>query len=242
MRDTFQQRQRVRGYYSVPAVLDVDRYTIDKQEVPLVLGLRELDQAGIQSSDQNWSNLHTEYTHGEGLIAAYGNRINIDDQANGRIQWAEGIRGEGNGGGDDLTKAGKFETRIYYGEKSPSYSIVGKADAKANDVEPEPAEHRRREGLRAPDHDVRRQGRRAGRRHLQPGDVRHQVRRAELPALRAGQQELQGALQPHAHRARGEGRAVADARRRPVPRGGGRQDRVDPRRLHDLGQVPQRAA
>ena len=135
VRDTFQQRQRVRGYYSVPQVLDVDRYTIDGQEVPLVLGVRELDQAGIQESDQNWSNLHTEYTHGEGLIAAYGNKINTADQANGRIVWAEGIRGEGNGGGDDLTAAGEFETRVYYGEKSPTYSIVGKADADADDVE-----------------------------------------------------------------------------------------------------------
>lgn len=135
VRDTFQQRQRVRGYYSVPAVLDVDRYTIDGQEVPLVLGLRELDQSGIQASDQNWSNLHTEYTHGEGLIAAYANKININDQANGRIVWAEGIRGEGNGGGDDLTAAGEFETRVYYGEKSPTYSIVGKVDEDADGVE-----------------------------------------------------------------------------------------------------------
>lgn len=135
VRDTFQQRQRVRGYYSVPAVLDVDRYTLDGKEQPLVLGLRELDQSGIQASDQNWSNLHTEYTHGEGLIAAYANQINIGDQANGRIVWAEGIRGEGNGGGDDLTAAGAFETRVYYGEKSPTYSIVGKADPGDDDVE-----------------------------------------------------------------------------------------------------------
>ncbi|HWI43662.1 MAG TPA: UPF0182 family protein, partial [Nocardioides sp.] len=135
VRETFQQRQRVRAYYTVPSVLDVDRYTLDGQEVPLVLGVRELDQSGIQASDQNWSNLHTEYTHGEGLIAAYANRINIDDQANGRMVWAEGIRGVDDEGSDDLTKAETFETRVYYGEQSPSYSIVGKANAKARDVE-----------------------------------------------------------------------------------------------------------
>ncbi|WP_237111792.1 UPF0182 family protein [Nocardioides sp. WS12] len=135
VRETFQQRQRIRAYYSVPAVLDVDRYVINGQEVPLVLGVRELDQSGIQASDQNWSNLHTEYTHGEGLIAAYGNKINIADQANGRIVWAEGIRGEDIVGGSDLTDAEKFETRVYYGEQSPTYSIVGKANKDANDVE-----------------------------------------------------------------------------------------------------------
>lgn len=125
VRDTFQQRQQVRSYYSVPKVLDVDRYRIDGKDVPLVLGARELDQSGIPTGDQNWSNLHTVYTHGEGLIAAYANEIANDEQ-NGRIKWAEGI-GSGTNGRTDLSTAQKFETRIYFGELSPSYSIVGKA-------------------------------------------------------------------------------------------------------------------
>ncbi|MEV5000910.1 UPF0182 family protein [Nocardioides sp. LML1-1-1.1] len=134
VRETFQQRQRIKAYYSVPQVLDVDRYKIKGQagEVPLVLGVRELDQNGIQSSDQNWSNLHTVYTHGEGLIAAYANRIATNDEANGRIEWAEGIRREGDEGGSDLTDTEKFETRVYFGEQSPSYSIVGKAKGGSN--------------------------------------------------------------------------------------------------------------
>ncbi|MDN5744330.1 MAG: UPF0182 family protein [Nocardioidaceae bacterium] len=135
VRETFQQRQRIRAYYTVPAVLDVDRYTLKGQEVPLVLGVRELDQSGINESDQNWTNLHTVYTHGEGLIAAYANRINREDEANGRIVWAEGIRGEGNTGGNDLTSEEEFEGRVYFGEQSPSYSIVGKSNDKSNDVE-----------------------------------------------------------------------------------------------------------
>lgn len=134
VRETFQQRQRIKAYYSVPRVLDVDRYEIGGQEVPLVLGVRELDQSGIQSSDQNWSNLHTVYTHGEGLIAAYANRIATSDEANGRIVWAEGIRSGDDKGGSDLTATEKFETRIYYGEQSPSYSIVGRPKG-ANPVE-----------------------------------------------------------------------------------------------------------
>ncbi|WP_370287708.1 UPF0182 family protein [Nocardioides sp.] len=131
VRETFQQRQALRAYYSLPTVLDVDRYTIGGQEVPLVLGVRELDQSGINASDQNWSNLHTVYTHGEGLIAGYANRISANE-VNGRIVWAEGVRtDDGDGGGNALTAAEKFETRVYYGEKSPSYSVVGKANADA---------------------------------------------------------------------------------------------------------------
>ncbi|WP_435770870.1 UPF0182 family membrane protein [Nocardioides sp. SYSU DS0651] len=133
VRETFQQRQALRAYYSLPPVLDVDRYTIDGKEVPLVLGVRELDPSGIP--DPNWSNLHTVYTHGEGLIAAYGNRLS-SSEVNGRIVWAEGIRTDENtGGGDDLTKAEEFETRVYFGESGPSYSIVGKSGSGANDVE-----------------------------------------------------------------------------------------------------------
>ena len=134
VRDTFQQRQQIRAYYSVPKVLDVDHYEIDGKKVPLVLGVRELDQSGINSSDQNWSNLHTVYTHGEGLIAAYANQIATGDEVNGRIVWAEGI-GSGTSGRRDLTDAGKFETRVYFGEMSPSYSIVGKADKNSASVE-----------------------------------------------------------------------------------------------------------
>lgn len=134
VRETFQQRQQVRAYYSVPSVLDVDRYEIKGEKVPLVLGVRELDQRGINASDQNWSNLHTVYTHGEGLIAAYANRIAPGDENNGRIVWAEGI-GSGTSGRTDLTDAGEFETRVYFGEQSPSYSIVGKADDDADSVE-----------------------------------------------------------------------------------------------------------
>ena len=77
---TFEQEQQVRAYYSVPNVLDVDRYEIDGTERALVLGVRELDQAGLADSDKNWSNLHTVYTHGNGVIAAYGNQRPQDDE------------------------------------------------------------------------------------------------------------------------------------------------------------------
>lgn len=123
--EIFEQQQQVRAYYSVANVLDVDRYEIDGQDRAVVLGVRELDQSGLAENDQNWSNLHTAYTHGNGVIAAYANQRPEDDLAQqSSVQWAEGQEP----GEDALTRlAGEdgYETRVYFGEQSPSYSIVG---------------------------------------------------------------------------------------------------------------------
>ncbi|NPD05655.1 UPF0182 family protein [Nocardioides sp. zg-1308] len=132
--EIFEQQQQVRAYYSVPNVLDVDRYEIDGQDRAVVLGVRELDQSGLAEGDQNWSNLHTAYTHGNGVIAAFANQRPEDDstQQTG-IQWAEGAEADE----DTLTRlAGPdgYETRVYFGEQSPTYSIVG-LDPSGNPVE-----------------------------------------------------------------------------------------------------------
>ncbi|CAN5469528.1 UPF0182 family protein [soil metagenome] len=139
----FENIQQQLGYYSVAPVLDVDRYTIDGAERALVLGVRELDQSRLSPDARNWSNLHTAYTHGSGIIAAYANQRDRNDVPDtvtstndgsdaGRILWAQGI----NPGETDLSdEAGGFESRIYYGEQSPDYSVVGKASADAEDVE-----------------------------------------------------------------------------------------------------------
>jgi uncharacterized membrane protein (UPF0182 family) len=131
VRETFEQRQQVRAHYSVANVLDVDRYDIDGEETPLVLGARELDQSRINASDRNWNNLHTVYTHGEGIIAAYADQI-PSAVSGDRIVWAEG----NDFGQEALSELGDgFEQRIYFGEKSPEYSIVGKASEESNSVE-----------------------------------------------------------------------------------------------------------
>jgi uncharacterized membrane protein (UPF0182 family) len=124
---TFDQLQQVRGYYSVPQVLDVDRYNINGRERDLVIATRELNQAGIPAAQRNWTNLHTVYTHGFGVIAAFGNQRDVDNQPDvngGEPVWAE----------QDIPPQGYlsrmspsgFQPRIYFGENSPSYSIVGK--------------------------------------------------------------------------------------------------------------------
>ncbi len=138
VRQTFEQNQQGRAYYSVAPVLDVDRYQLSGTERALVLGVRELDQGGLNQSDQNWSNLHTVYTHGNGVIAAYANQRGENDETPGTdIQWAEGNQVNPDGSRQDaLTElSGGYESRIYFGEQSPDYSVVGKASADSASVE-----------------------------------------------------------------------------------------------------------
>ncbi|MDP2774796.1 MAG: UPF0182 family protein [Nocardioides sp.] len=138
VRQTFEQNQQGRNYYSVADVLDVDRYEIDGIDRALVLGVRELDQTGINEGDQNWNNLHTVYTHGNGVIAAYANQRGADNNSPGTdIQWAEGNQVNADGTRqDDLTElTGGYESRIYFGEDSPDYSVVGKTADDAASVE-----------------------------------------------------------------------------------------------------------
>ncbi|MET7619495.1 UPF0182 family protein [Streptomyces sp. NPDC005408] len=115
----FQQLQQERKYYQFPATLDVDRYTgPDGKPQDTVIGLRELNIKGIQK--RNWINDHFTYTHGYGAIAAKGTNT-ITDPDKGTV------------GSPDFTESGmptgdqfpKYEQRIYYGEKTEQYSIVG---------------------------------------------------------------------------------------------------------------------
>ncbi|WP_139978264.1 UPF0182 family protein [Nocardioides litoris] len=135
----FENQQQQRGYYSVPPVLDVDRYEVDGVQRAMVLGPRELNQSALPDDATNWSNLATVYTHGNGVIAAYANQRDREDdpvastgsEGSSQPQYAQGLNTE-----DDLTESiGEYESRIYYGEESPDYSVVGKASEDAGDVE-----------------------------------------------------------------------------------------------------------
>ncbi|MDX6232924.1 MAG: uncharacterized protein QOH68_1924 [Nocardioidaceae bacterium] len=116
--DAFEQLQQVRGYYAVPTTLDVDRYKLgdDQQPQDVIIAARELKLAGLQQGQRNWTNDHTVYTHGYGIVAARGNE--------------RGPNGEPVFVAKDIPQTGELKTttppRIYFGEQSPSYSIVGR--------------------------------------------------------------------------------------------------------------------
>ncbi|MFC7842385.1 UPF0182 family protein [Streptomyces sp. NPDC057382] len=109
---TFQQLQQIRNYYAFPTNLDVDRYPKNGKDQDTVLGLREINLAGIPK--KNWINNHFRYTHGFGVVAAEGTSAD----AQGRPNFTE----------SDLPSKGDlgtYEQRVYYGEKTTTYSIVG---------------------------------------------------------------------------------------------------------------------
>lgn len=112
----FQQQQQVRGYYQFPSTLDVDRYKDkDGNEQDTVIGLRELNLQTIP--ERNWINDHFKYTHGYGVVAAKGTETT---SGGGPAYIEKDLPSKG-----ELSDNSKYEPRIYYGEKTTQYSIVG---------------------------------------------------------------------------------------------------------------------
>ncbi|WP_329519693.1 UPF0182 family membrane protein [Spirillospora sp. NBC_01491] len=118
--ETFQQLQRVRPFYRFPDTLDVDRYKVTdggrQKTVDTIVALREL--SGAPAGQKSWVKDRMVYTHGYGFVSAYGDRFT--------------------GGGEpefltkDMPSAANAQIKvdqpqIYYGEHSPSYSVVGGA-------------------------------------------------------------------------------------------------------------------
>ncbi len=115
---TYEQLQQIRSYYGFPATLDIDRYTINGKTQDYVVSARELDAAGLGTNQRNWVNLYLNYTHGKGFVAAPANSVD----ENGRPNFIE----------RDLPQKGPIpisQDRIYFGEDSPKYSIVGTKQA-----------------------------------------------------------------------------------------------------------------
>ena len=111
---TFGQLQQIKQYYSFADSLDVDRYTIDGVSRDTVIATRELNLDAAPTEQRNWPNDHIFYTHGFGVVAAYGNQRTTDGKP---VFFQQGIPSTGS--------LPKYEPRIYFGEKSPDFSIVG---------------------------------------------------------------------------------------------------------------------
>jgi len=110
---SFAQLERFKQYYQFSTHLDVDRYNIDGTVQDTVIAVRELDQEGLGTS-RSWYNNTVVYTHGYGVVAAYGNQRTTDGQP---VFLESGIPSTG---ALDIK-----QPRIYFGEESPTYSIVG---------------------------------------------------------------------------------------------------------------------
>ena len=117
--DSFKQLEQYKQYYNFEDHLDVDRYVIDGKTQDTVIAVRELNQAGLGDA-QSWFNNVVVYTHGYGVVAAYGNQRSVDGQP---VFLQKGIPSAGS--------LGTYEPRVYFGERSPLYSIVGAPAGKA---------------------------------------------------------------------------------------------------------------
>ena len=109
----FGQFQKFKQYYQFPDSLDVDRYTINGKSQDAVVAVREMNQDGLGASRTDFNDAFV-YTHGYGFVAAYGNQRSSD----GTPVFFE----------SDIPEAGSLgglQPRIYFGEDSPTYSIVG---------------------------------------------------------------------------------------------------------------------
>ncbi|WP_019634653.1 UPF0182 family protein [Actinomadura atramentaria] len=112
--ETFQQLQQVRPFYRFPDILDVDRYPIDGQTTDTLVALREL--SGAPAGQQSWVKDRMVYTHGYGIVSAPGDRLAAGGVPNFLTK--------------DMPVTGDAQIRvdrpqIYFGERSPSYSVVG---------------------------------------------------------------------------------------------------------------------
>jgi hypothetical protein len=110
----FQQLQQNKQYYNFSEELAVDRYRVGDEIRDTVIAVRELDLDGLGDENRNWVNDHTVFTHGFGVVAAYGNRTNVDGQP---TFYEGGIPSSG--------ELPTYEPRIYFGKTVPEYSVVG---------------------------------------------------------------------------------------------------------------------
>jgi uncharacterized membrane protein (UPF0182 family) len=112
--DAFSQLQQFRQYYQFAPTLNVDRYRVDGDVQDTVIAVRELNQDGVPAG---WVNEHVLFTHGYGVVAARGSVVAADGKPAFSLS---GIPSSGT-----IADDGSYEPRIYFGEYSPDYSVVG---------------------------------------------------------------------------------------------------------------------
>ena len=193
--ETFEQRQQPQLYYSVAPVLDVDRYSIGNRRHRGGRERRWCSACASSIRPVSTTPTATGRTCTPSTPTARASSPPTPTRSRATRQRPDRV-GRGHPG---LRRTScpttSSRSRIYYGEQSPDYSVVGKSSEDAEDVElgleldaADATEDGRRSRSRD---DVRRRGRGRDRWHLPPADVRHEVRRAQLPAVRAGQRELE---------------------------------------------------
>ncbi|MGH3452612.1 MAG: UPF0182 family protein, partial [Haloechinothrix sp.] len=112
--DVYQQIQGLRQYYAFNDV-DLDRYALeDGEERPVMLSARELDVNRLPREARTWQNQHLVYTHGFGPVLTQVGAVTPEGLPDMSLR--------------DIPPRGEPEVeqpRIYYGELTGNYVIVG---------------------------------------------------------------------------------------------------------------------
>ena len=112
----YNQLQYFRKYYAFNDI-DVVPYEIDGNKTGVFLSARELNKDNLEESARSYTNEKFRYTHGFGLVASPFNRVTEDGQPHFSVQ---DIPPKSADGMPEVT-----QPRIYYGESTNDYVIVG---------------------------------------------------------------------------------------------------------------------
>jgi uncharacterized protein len=117
---SFQQEQAITSYYTFNS-LGVDRYTVNGQMTPVLIGVRDMLASGLPS--QTWVNTHLQYTHGNGAVVAVANQT----QSSNPVYDVQGVPPTSSGGLPRITLPG-----VYFGLGDSNYVV---ADTKQLEVD-----------------------------------------------------------------------------------------------------------
>ena len=121
--DTFENLEGERPFYRFADTLDMDRYEIDGEVTPVVIGARQLNPEGFPQ--QTWEARTLTYTHGFGVAMAPASSVEdgLPDFRIGGLPINNEL---------DVVLS---EPRLYYGEELKDYAVVRSGRQEVDDVE-----------------------------------------------------------------------------------------------------------
>ena len=117
---TFQRLQAIKSYYLFPSV-GVDRYTLNTQRTPVLVGVRDISAANLPSA--SWVNTHLQYTHGNGAAVALANQTNSTNP----VFAVQGVPPTSSSGMPAISQPG-----VYFGANESGYVV---ANTKQSEVD-----------------------------------------------------------------------------------------------------------
>jgi hypothetical protein len=117
---TFQRLQAIKSYYLFPSV-GVDRYTLNTQRTPVLVGVRDISAANLPSA--SWVNTHLQYTHGNGAAVALANQTNSTNP----VFAVQGVPPASSSGMPAIKQPG-----VYFGANESGYVV---ANTKQSEVD-----------------------------------------------------------------------------------------------------------